>query len=106
MTTFHEHSDQQWLKNQCSVFSANTQLDQRALNWGKQIYSTQAHYLVTLYGGKEGPTAEMAEHRAALAQSELKLKRTLTFLNDPLRKAFLYCQNLDGLPWAFDLQLH
>lgn len=65
-----------------------------------------------MYGGKEGPTAEMAERRAALAQSELKLKRTLTFLNDPLRKAFLigettpYCQNLDGLPWAFDLQLH
>lgn len=32
---------------------------------------------------------EMAENRSTLAQSELKLKRTLTFLNDPFRKAFL-----------------
>lgn len=31
----------------------------------------------------------MAENWPALAQSELKIKRTLTFLNDPFRKAFL-----------------
>lgn len=54
--------------------------------------------------------AEIAEYRAALAQSEIKC--TLTFLNDPLHKTFLvgettpYCQNLDSLPWASDPQLH